>query len=161
MKNKKLGEEMALGYMAATSARESYGSFREAGANEATAGIAAVANLLALNGLMRTDYFRSTLFKGSFFDDDILKGVAKDVARQVRNDNTLENTASKAALNKLAQLYESKLRNKLTDYGGAMLREGLEEMMEESVSDISKGITEGFKALGFKVTEPNKTLDFG
>lgn len=161
MKNRKLGEEMALGYMAATSARESYGSFREAGANEATAGLASIANLLALNGLMRTDYFRGTLFKGSFFDDDILKGVAKDVAREVRNNNTLEGTASKAALNKLAQLYENKLRSKLSDYGGAMFREGLEEMMEESVSDVSKGITEGLKSLGFKVTEPEKSLDFG
>lgn len=161
MKNKKLGEELALGYMAATSARETYGSFREAGANEATAGIASIANLLALNGLMRTDYFRSTLFKGSFFDDDILKGVAKDVAREVRNNNTLDGTASKAALKKITQLYENKLRSKLTDYGGAMLREGLEEMMEESVSDLSQGITEGFTALGFKTTETGKTLDFG
>jgi hypothetical protein len=42
-----------------------------------------------------------------------------------------------------------------------MLREGLEEMMEESVSDISKGLTEGLNALGFKVTSPNKNLDFG
>lgn len=161
MKNKKLGEELALGYMAATSARESYGSFREAGANETTAGLAAIANLVALNGLMRTDYFRSTLFKGSFFDDDILKGVAKDVAKQVRADNTIANTTAKATVGKLAKWYESSLRNKLTDYGGAMLREGLEEMMEESVSDISKGLTEGLNALGFKVTSPNKNLDFG
>jgi hypothetical protein len=103
MKNKKLGEELALGYMAATSARESYGSFREAGANETTAGLAAIANLVALNGLMRTDYFRSTLFKGSFFDDDILKGVAKDVAKQVRADNTIANTTAKAAVSKLSK----------------------------------------------------------
>ena len=68
-----------------------------------TAGLAAIANLVALNGLMRTDYFRSTLFKGSFFDDDILKGVAKDVAKQVRADNTIANTTAKATVSKLSK----------------------------------------------------------
>ena len=95
MINPKLGQEMALGYMALTSAKESYGEAINAGLNETTAGFMAIANMLALNGLMRTDYFRGTLFKGSFFDDDVLKGTAKKVAREIRNDNTLEGTASK------------------------------------------------------------------
>ena len=40
-----------------------------------------------------------------------------------------------------------------TDYKGAMLREGLEEVMEETVFDFSKGITEGLNALGVPVSE--------
>lgn len=161
MKNTKLGEELALGYMAATSAKESYGAFREAGANEAVAGLAAIGNLLALNGLMRTDYFRSTLFKGSFFDDDILRGVAKEVADDVKNGNLIAGATAKEAVGKLSKWFTGKIGSKLQDYKGAMLREGIEEMMEESVLDVSKGIVEGFNALGVKVTDSNKKLNFG
>jgi hypothetical protein len=77
MDNVKLGQEMALGYMAMTSARDTYGSFMEAGADRQTAGIAAIASMLALNTLMRQDYFRKTLFKGSFFDEDTLKSTVE------------------------------------------------------------------------------------
>ena len=159
MINPKLGQEMALGYMALTSARESYGEAINAGLNETTAGFMAVANMLALNGLMRTEYFRNTLFKGSFFDDDILKGTAKKVARAVRNDNTLEGTTSKEVLEKIIKKYDNALRNTLEDYGGAMFREGLEEMMEEGVFDFSKGISEALNAVGIPVA--NKELNFG
>lgn len=159
MINPKLGQEMALGYMALTSAKESYGEAINAGLNETTAGFMAVANMLALNGLMRTDYFRGTLFKGSFFDDDVLKGTAKKVAREIRNDNTLEGTASKELLAKIIKKYDNELRNTLEDYGGAMLREGLEEMMEEGVFDFSKGISEALNAVGIPVA--NKELNFG
>ena len=51
------------------------------------------------------------------------------------------------------------LRNTLEDYGGAMLREGLEEMMEEGVFDFSKGISEALNAIGIPVA--NKELNFG
>lgn len=159
MINPKLGQEMALGYMALTSAKESYGEAINAGLNETTAGFMAIANMLALNGLMRTDYFRGTLFKGSFFDDDVLKGTAKKVAREIRNDNTLEGTTSKEVLAKIIKKYDNELRNTLEDYGGAMLREGLEEMMEEGVFDFSKGISEALNAVGIPVA--NKELNFG
>ena len=159
MVNSKLGQEMALGYMALTSARESYGEAINAGLNETTAGLMSIANMLALNGLMRTNYFRGTLFKGSFFDEDILKNTGKKVATQVRNDNTLKGTASKEVLEKLIKNYDNVLRNTLEDYGGAMLREGLEEMMEEGVFDFSKGISEALNAVGIPVA--NKELNFG
>ena len=157
MDNVKLGQEMALGYMAMTSARDTYGSFMEAGADRQTAGIAAIASMLALNTLMRQDYFRKTLFKGSFFDEDNIDDVVNGVARQLRIDDMVEGTAKEKLL-KLQKKFTSGFTKAFSDYKGAMLREGLEEVMEETVFDFSKGITEGLKALGVPVSET--TLDF-
>lgn len=148
---------MALGYMAMTSARDTYGSFMEAGADRQTAGIAAIASMLALNTLMRQDYFRKTLFKGSFFDEDTLKSTTDKVARKLRIDDMLEGTA-KEKLKKIQKRMTSGFAAAFTDYKGAMLREGIEEVMEETVFDFSKGITEGLKALGVPVSE--NELDF-
>ena len=152
MDNVKLGQEMALGYMAMTSARDTYGSFIEAGADRQTAGIAAIASMLALNTLMRQDYFRKTLFKGSFFDEDNLTSVADNVARDLRIQDMLEGTAKEKLL-KMQKRFTSGFSKVFTDYKGAMLREGLEEVMEETVFDFSKGITEGLNALGVPVSE--------
>jgi hypothetical protein len=63
----KLGQKMALAYMAGTSAKENYGAFINAGANEETAGLAMFASMFALYGLMNSEYlgYKDTLFKGS------------------------------------------------------------------------------------------------
>jgi hypothetical protein len=42
----------------------------------------------------------------------------------------------------------------------ASVAEGVEETMEEAVADISKAFTEGLNAIGLKVTDPNKSLQF-
>ena len=65
--NIKLGQKMAIAYMAGTSAQESYSAFRSAGANEETAGLAMLASTIALYGLMNSEYlgYKDTLFKGS------------------------------------------------------------------------------------------------
>lgn len=75
-KNVELGKNMALAYMAGTSAKESYGAFKEAGASDRVAGIAMVANILALNKLMQNDYFKNTLFKNSWLDEDNIRKPA-------------------------------------------------------------------------------------
>jgi len=67
---------MALAYMAGTSAKESYGAFKEAGASDAVAGIATISNILALNKLMQNDYFKNTLFKNSWLDEDNIRKPA-------------------------------------------------------------------------------------
>lgn len=46
--NTRAGQNLAQAYMAATSARETYQAFKEAGANDRTAGIAMAANIFAL-----------------------------------------------------------------------------------------------------------------
>lgn len=157
MDNVKLGQEMALGYMALTSARDSYSSFIEAGVDRQTAGIAAIASMLALNTLMRQDYFRKTLFKGSFFDEDSIDDVIKGVSQSIKIDDMVEG-AAKEKLLKMQKRFTSNFAKVFTDYKGAMFREGLEEVMEESVFDLSKGITEGLNALGIPVS--NGEFDF-
>lgn len=76
--NIKLGQKMALAYMAGTSAQESYSAFRNAGANEETAGLAMLASTFALYGLMNSEYlgYKDTLFKGSWLDDSVSKTPA-------------------------------------------------------------------------------------
>ena len=51
--------------MGLTSAQGAYDTFKEAGASDMVAGWAFVANMLALTGLMNTDYGKGILFKGS------------------------------------------------------------------------------------------------
>lgn len=51
--------------MALTSAQDSYNTFKEAGASDMVSGWAFVANMIALGGLMTTDYGKGLLFKGS------------------------------------------------------------------------------------------------
>ena len=47
-KNTQAGQKLALAYMAATSAKDTYQSFKEAGASDRMAGIAMAANVFAL-----------------------------------------------------------------------------------------------------------------
>jgi hypothetical protein len=57
-KNTELGRQLALSYMAVTSASDSYSAFREAGANDTVAGIGMLATMGAMYGLMNVEYFK-------------------------------------------------------------------------------------------------------
>jgi hypothetical protein len=48
-----------------------------------------------------------------------------------------------------------------SEFVRASISEGVEESMEEAVVDVAKAFTEGLNALGFKVTDSNKKLNFG
>ena len=61
----KMGQNMAIAYMAATSAKESYQAGIEAGLGDRQAGLLLLANTAAMWKLMDSDYGRSTLFRGS------------------------------------------------------------------------------------------------
>lgn len=63
--NQKLGRALSYSYMSATSSREAYSIFKQAGANDATAGIATLALMGVYYKLMSSDYFKDILFKGS------------------------------------------------------------------------------------------------
>jgi hypothetical protein len=67
---------MALTYMAGTSVKETYGSFKEAGASDRTAGLAMIGSMLALNKLMQSDYFKSAIFRGGYLDEDSIRRPA-------------------------------------------------------------------------------------
>jgi hypothetical protein len=61
----KMGQNMAIAYMAATSAKESYQAGIEGGLGDRQAGLLLLASTAAMWKLMDSDYGRSTLFKGS------------------------------------------------------------------------------------------------
>lgn len=167
-KNIELGRKMALAYMAGTSARESYGAFKEAGASDAVAGLAMIANIVALNKLMQHDYFKNTLFRNSWLDEDNIKRPAWEVAKQVMSDLGEANTsvgeeANKKLVDRFINLFTKQLIPGLSksEFTRASVAEGVEETMEEAVLDISKAFTEGINALGFNVTTDNEDLNFG
>ena len=58
----KIGQRLSLGYMAATSATDTYQTFKEAGADDCTAGVAVLGYMAGLYGLMNINYFKDMLF---------------------------------------------------------------------------------------------------
>ena len=249
----KMGQNMAIAYMAATSAKESYQAGIEAGLGDRQAGLLLLANTAAMWKLMDSDYGRSTLFKGSWFDDDITKKTARETAdfmiKSTDAGATMEEINEKMAKygsTRLVKLAGSKvddaaagvgkaankaqqevakkgaqeaaeqgtkaavkqggeavleqgakagtelkektiletskdfltraykksvdsLKNKLEAFKGvepeeylaAMLREGVEEVAEEAISDVTKATTLALEALGVKMNDTGKKLDYG
>lgn len=166
--NAKLGQELALAYMAGTSSTETYSSFIEAGANPRVAGLATIANMLALNGLMRIDYFKSTLFKGSYLDDDVIREPAKKVAQKVMSDTSKEGAqalaqnaskeANKNLLKKMVGYFTDDLEPALmkSEFVKHSVAEGVEEVMEEMVFDINKGLNQALSSLGVPMYQNNE-----
>ena len=173
-KNTQAGQKLALAYMAATSSKETYQAFKEAGASDRMAGVAMAANVFALWKLMNMDYFRKTLFKGSYLDDNEIKGITKavsdefkeslvgkvdDVAKEVVEKGS--QGESKKAFRWLSNSFIKKTSDKLknSELAQRSFSEGIEEVLEENVSDLSKALTLGLEALGIPVGE--EELDFG
>ena len=166
--NAKLGQELALAYMAGTSSTETYSSFIEAGASPRVAGLATIANMLALNGLMRIDYFKGTLFKGSYLDDDVIREPAKKVAQKVMSDTSKEGAqalaqnaskeANKNLLKKMVGYFTDDLEPALmkTEFVKHSVAEGVEEVMEEMVFDINKGLNQALSSLGVPMYQNNE-----
>lgn len=69
-RNSKIGQQIALAYMATTSAQDTYSAYIEAGANEELAGIASLATMGAFYGLMSQDYWKNHMFGGSWLDEN-------------------------------------------------------------------------------------------
>lgn len=83
----KIGRGMSLGYMASTSATDTYSIFKEAGADDATAGVATLAVTAALFGLMNINYFKDWLFVNSWLDEDY---ALRNTIKTLIDENTLE-----------------------------------------------------------------------
>lgn len=173
-KNTQAGQKLALAYMATTSAKDTYQSFKEAGASDRMAGVAMLANVFALWKLMNIDYFRKTLFKGSYLDDNEIKGITKAVSNEFKEslagkaDDVAKEVVekgsqgeSKKAFKWLSNSFIKKTFDKLknSELAQRSFSEGVEEVLEENVSDLSKAFTLGLEALGVPVSE--EKLDFG
>lgn len=168
--HRKVGQHLALAYMAGTSSQQTYAAFKEAGASDRTAGLGTLASIVGLYSLMSQDYFRKFLFNGSFLDDTIVKGPGYAVAQETRKQmfGETEEQAAKNLFEKFVQKFSNKYQaaaEKLNTSGmsfwDAAKNEGLEEMSEEAVTDVVKGVTLALNALGVENTEPNRQLDFG
>lgn len=174
--NAELGRNLALAYMAGTSAQEAYSSFKEAGANDAVAGWGMLASMLAMWKLMNIDYFRDSLFKGTAFDESVVKKPIREASKEL---------AEKAKFMKPQQAFkfmENKLSKKVidaakkvkdilkVDENGNILNspmvtrawsEGIEETMEEISQDLVKTLFTGLDALGIPMTsDDSQSLDF-
>lgn len=168
IRNVKLGQELALAYMAGTSSIETYSSFMEAGASPRVAGLATLANIAALNGLMRIDYFRGTLFKGSYLDDDVIREPARKVAKKAMEDSSKEMFNSKTVsgnkklLSKMIGWFRDDLEPSLmkTEFVKHSIAEGVEEVMEEVTFDVTKGVTEALNSIGVPVSQVNENFGF-
>ena len=112
MRNSKIGQQIALGYMATTSAQDTYSSYIEAGANEELAGIASLATMGAFYGLMSQDYWKSHMFGGSWLDENAT------MYRRTMQEWSKEQAAKLNALNPNpapAKWYKS-VYDKVTDF---------------------------------------------
>ena len=164
-------KNLPLAYMAATSAQDVYGDFKQAGASDAVAGLGMLASTLALYRLMNIDYFRDNILKDTFMDESevraALRGVSKDVVSKFKPDVAIADSKAAASFaKKFSDFYHDTLLSGLRKKGVAGLvnrgfSEGTEEVMEEVATDLVKATTEALNALGIPVTEREKQLDFG
>lgn len=150
-------KKMAMSYMAITSTSQSYEEFKRAGASDTVAGLGALGTMLGTWGMMNTDYFRDYALGDDLERNTLLpgvKGAAKEFAA------TFEKGVKKMTKKKAAQMVK-KVADYITSKGimqGA-LNEGVEEVMEEGVSDMVKGLSLALNKLG--LADANKTYDFG
>lgn len=166
-------KNLAFAYMAATSAQDVYGDFKQAGADDRLAGLGMIASSLALYKLMNIDYFRDSVLKGTFMDESetkaALEGASKATASHfqpfIKAGKELSTKEAATLVNKLSNFYHNTLVKGIQESGfkglvNRGLSEGTEEVMEEVTTDIIKGISEGMSALGFPVSDHNKELNF-
>ena len=108
LKNAEIGRNLALTYMAATSAQDSYADFKQAGASDFVAGAGMLASMLSLYGLMNQEYFRDRIFKYSFMDETGVKvpafKVANDVEKNILTKQGLSKPKAAGLVKKLKSL---------------------------------------------------------
>lgn len=173
--NEKLARTLAYGYMSGTSALESYSAFKQAGANDRVAGIGMLATIGAFYKLMSIDYFRDSLFKGSWFDDNNVKSPVWKVAQDFMNVIKAEGTEATAtstteASKRTLKTLTSRMVDGIKRQGKAFrpstffersFAEGAEETMEEFFQDGIKVMFMGAEALGIPMNDQREKLDFG
>lgn len=185
LKQMQIGQNLALAYMATTSAEDVYGAYKQAGVNDAWAGIGALATMGAFYAFMSNDYFKTHLFNDPALELPELKRVIRNeiktsteaLEQRIAANEGLKLEVIKKGLlptwtgekwyNKTYNAVAGALNKvlpKLQDnaYLVRGLNEGLEEVMEESATDVIKGMTLGAQELGFNVVDEDATsVDFG
>ena len=168
-RTRRLGADASLVYMALVSNTDVYQSMLEAGASRKEAATVALGSTI---GMFSVDRF---LGLGELFFDDLTADYERQLRRTLTKeakswyDKTIKQTIqepSKSKLDKFRGLFQKgvdwgkKKTNKFvedlkyhsTGFAGKAVGEGLEEVGEELVSDISKGLYELASDLGFNTT---------
>lgn len=168
-RTRRLGADASLVYMALVSNTDVYQSMLEAGASRKEAATVALGSTI---GMFSVDRF---LGLGELFFDDLTADYERQLRRTLTKeakswyDKTIKQTVqepSKSKLDKFRGLFQKgvdwgkKKTNKFVDdlkyhstgFTGKAVGEGLEEVGEELVSDISKGLYELASDLGFNTT---------
>ena len=181
----KVGQRLSLGYMALTSAEDSYSTLKEAGVNDRLAGAGFLLSAAALYGLMDNEYFKNWLFKDSAinFDPEMRFAVREWSQQEAEKLATeLGIKAQKVVSPKTEQMFLKRwwegIKNFIAThkdkiptgkaypttlaFANHALNEGIEEVMEENVVDLYKGILEGVQALGMDISDDTvDRVDFG
>lgn len=176
-------QALSSAYMATTSAKEVYGEYRQAGLNPAMSGAGAFATMMAYYLFMQNSYFKDMLFRDAAIEMPELKillnrtvKTTQDelVARQLANEG-LEKAAI-VTKELIANPEKKWYKTVYNAVGGALkkawptiksistaespylytsrsLNEGIEEVMEEGVSDFFKGLSLGLNAMGIDVKD--------
>lgn len=176
-KNLELGRNLALGYMAGTSAQNAYSAFKDAGASDAVAGWGMLASVFAMWKLMNIDYFKDSLFKGTFFDDSIVKTPIIEAAKETAEAAKFMSpgkafTWIESHINQKVANATRKTVGKFKDWGDPnkvgnvflmrAINEGTEETLEELSQDAVKALFTGLDYLGIPTTsEKDSDLNFG
>lgn len=168
-RTRRLGADASLIYMALVSNTDVYQSMLEAGASRKEAATVALGSTI---GMFSVDRF---LGLGELFFDDLTADYERQLRRTLTKeakswyDKTIKQAVqepSKSKLDKFRGLFQKgvnwgkKKTNKFIDdlkyhstgFAGKAVGEGLEEVGEEFVSDISKGLYELASDLGFNTT---------
>lgn len=168
-RTRRLGADASLVYMALVSNTDVYQSMLEAGASRKEAATVALGSTI---GMFSVDRF---LGLGELFFDDLTADYERQLRRTLTKeakswyDKTVKQTVqepSKSKLDKFRGLFQKgvdwgkKKTNKFVDdlkyhstgFAGKAVGEGLEEVGEEFVSDVSKGLYELASDLGFNTT---------
>lgn len=174
-KDVKLGRQLSLAYMALTSSQESYNAFKEGGASDRVAGLGMLASMGAMYGLMNSDYFRETLFKGSYLDESLVRTPANQVIKEIQGSLGVIEANPKTGFKMISKLFDSKVGSavkkmststKMPNVIGAgsvvhgAANEAIEETMEEVSNDAIKAFFSGVNALGIPMNDKDGKLSF-
>lgn len=184
-KLQKTAQNISLGYMALTSAEESYSAFKNAGANDSVAGLGFILTAASMYGMMSHEYFKDWLFKDSAMNfDPEMRFTVRDFTKkwidkldeklgfnvtkpttQSQNEIFIKrwwNALKEFTLNHKDKIITGKAYPMTMAFANHALNEGVEETMEEVLMDLIKGLSLGAQALGFDVSEDNvEKVDFG
>lgn len=144
-KAQKVGSAIALGYMAATSAQDTYSTFKNAGVNDRMAGIATLGVMAGLYGLMQSGYiFKDAMFKDTWLAEDqnfrnVMKTLAE--ANMAKNEAELARIGEVALINSKKSLMNNvalfkKAKDLTMNFFGKSKREFQNAIANGSILDV-------------------------